>query len=114
MHGPIYRPVEHWQNSLPPGRAEYHRLGASQLLKHILGLKFQISTKNVRLLYLYCDAVGEQAAQHRQEIRRFQAQIEKNPIRLVSMSVQEFILRAVSQVRADHTAYVDYLAERYL
>ncbi len=61
----------------------------------------QINTSTVRLLYLYCDAVGEESAEHRQELGRFQAQIEKDPIRFASMSVQEFILRAVSQVRAD-------------
>ena len=53
------------------GPAGYHRLGASQLLKHILGLKFCASTEKVRLLYLYCDAIGDEAAEHRQEIRQF-------------------------------------------
>jgi hypothetical protein len=99
---------------LAAGPAGYHRLGPSQLLKHILGLKFRASTYEVRLVYLYYDAIGDEAAQHRQELRRFQAQIEKDAIRFVPMSVQEFILCAVSRVRTDHTAYVDYLAERYL
>ena len=96
------------------GPAEFNRLGASQLLKHILGLKFQTHTEKVRLVYLYCDAIGDEAAEHRHEIRRFQEAIAGDPIRFVPMSVQEFILRAVRQVRADHAAYVDYLAERYL
>jgi hypothetical protein len=94
--------------------ADFHRLGAAQLVKHILGLKFQAPIDTVRLIYLYCDAIGDEAAEHRDEIRRFQAAIAGDPISFVPMSVQEFILRAVRRVRADHTAYVDYLAERYL
>jgi hypothetical protein len=99
---------------LAVGPAEFHRLGASQLLKHILGLKFQTPADKVRLVYLYCDAIGDDAAEHRHEIRRFQEAIAGDPIRFVPMSVQEFILRAVRRVRADHATYVDYLAERYL
>lgn len=99
---------------LVAGPAEYHRLGPSQLLKHILGLTFQTPTNNVRLIYLYLDAIGDQAAEHRREIEQFQEAIADDQIRFIPMSVQEFILRAVRQVRADHTEYVDYLAERYL
>lgn len=99
---------------LAVGPAGYHRLGASQLLKHILGLKFCASTEKVRLLYLYCDAIGDEAAEHRQEIRQFQTAIAADPVRFVPISVQEFILRAVRRARVNHTAYVDYLAERYL
>ena len=94
--------------------AQFHRLGASQLVKHILGLKFQAPTEKVRLIYLYCDAIGDDAAEHRDEIRRFKEAIAGDPIRFVPMSVQAFILRAVRRMRADHSAYVDYLAERYL
>jgi hypothetical protein len=99
---------------LATGPGEFHRLGASQLLKHILGLKFGAATAKVRLLYLYCDAIGDEAAEHREEIRRFRKHIEPDPVRFVPMSVQEFILRAVTRARGNHSAYVDYLAERYL
>jgi hypothetical protein len=99
---------------LAAGPAEFQRLGASQLIKHILGLKFQTPTREVRLVYLYYDAIGDEAAEHRNEIRRLQEAIASDPIRFVPMSVQEFILRAVRQVRDDHATYVDYLAERYL
>jgi hypothetical protein len=94
--------------------ADFHRLGASQLLKHILGLKFETPAEKVRLIYLYCDAIGDEAAEHRHEIRCFQEAIASDPIRFVPMSVQEFVLRAVRRMRADHQTYVDYLAERYL
>jgi restriction endonuclease-like protein len=99
---------------LAAGPAGFHRLGASQLLKHILGLKFGAATAKVRLLYVYCDAIGDEAAEHREEIRRFEQDIEPDPIRFVPMSVQEFILRAVTRARGNHLAYVDYIAERYL
>jgi hypothetical protein len=96
------------------GSAGFHRLGASQLLKHILGLKFGAPPAKVRLLYLYCDAIGDEAAEHREEIRRFRKHIEPDPVRFVPMSVQEFILGALTRARGNHSAYVDYLAERYL
>ena len=68
----------------------------------------------VRLLYLYYDAIGDEAAAHREEIRQFQRHIEADLVRFVPISVQEFILRAVARVRGTHAAYVDYLADRYL
>lgn len=126
-HAPLRRPylnlTDAWSDipacralaeQLATGPAGFHRLGASQLLKHILGLKFGAATAKVRLLYLYCDAIGDEAAEHREEIRRFRKHIEADPVRFVPMSVQEFILRAVTRAREDHSSYVDYLAERYL
>lgn len=99
---------------LVTGPAGFHRLGASQLLKHILGLKFQTPVAKVRLIYLYCDAIGDEASEHREEIQRFQSVIAGDPVRFVPVSVQELILRAVREVRVDHREYVDYLAGRYL
>ena len=99
---------------LAAGPAGYARLGASQLLKHVLGLKFGSSISKVRLLYVYYDAPGDEAAEHRNEIRRWQAAVDGDGVRFEPLSVQEFILRAVRQVRSDHTEYVDYLAQRYL
>jgi hypothetical protein len=99
---------------LAVGPAEFHRLGASQLIKHILGLKFQAPQGPARLVYLYCDAIGDEATEHRHEIRRFQEVIAGDPVRFTPLSVQEFVLRAARSVRAGHAAYVDYLTERYL
>lgn len=99
---------------LAEGPAGYHRLGPSQLLKHILGLKFGRKTEKTRLLYLYYDAPGPEAAEHRQEIIRFQEAIAGDPIRFVPMPVQEFIIRSFQQVREGHAAYADYVSERYL
>lgn len=94
--------------------ADFRRLGASQLVKHILGLKLGIATSKWRLLYLYLDAPGDEAAEHRAEIKRFRESIATDGIQFVALTVQEFILRAVSRLRSSHTEYVDYLAERYL
>jgi hypothetical protein len=79
-HAPLRRPylnlTDVWSDipacralaeQLATGPAGFHRLGASQLLKHILGLKFGAATAKVRLLYLYCDAIGDEAAEHREE-----------------------------------------------
>lgn len=99
---------------LASGTSTYRRLQASQLLKHILGLKFGVSIDKVRLLYLYLDAIGDEAAEHRHEIRQFQAAIASDQVHFVPISVQQFIFRAVHRVRDDHSEYVDYLAERYL
>ena len=99
---------------LVDGPAGYQRLGASQLLKHILGLKFGLPVDRWRLLYVYYDAMGAEAAAHREELQRFEALVTRDGIYFDPMPVQDFIIRAVALVRDDHTAYVDYLAARYL
>lgn len=99
---------------LAVGTAGYHRLGASQLLKHILGLKFGASIGSIRLLYVFYDSIGDEAAEHRSELTRFHAVVTRDGITFEPLSVQEFILRAIKHARADHRKYVDYLAQRYL
>jgi restriction endonuclease-like protein len=99
---------------LAVGDAGYHRFGASQLLKHLLGLRFGAAIGTIRLIYVYYDAIGDEAAEHRDELRRFHAVVTRDGIRFEPLSVQEFILRAVKHVRAEHHTYVDYLAQRYL
>lgn len=99
---------------LTAGDAGFRRLGPAQLLRHILGLKFGKPIDKVRLVYLYFDAIGDEAEEHRAEVRRFQQLIAPDPIRFVPMTVQELVLCAVSRCRAQHKEYVDYLADRYL
>lgn len=96
------------------GDLGFHRLGASQLIKHILGLKHGAKDGNFRLVYLYFDAPGKEGAEHRKELELIQEAIAGDPIRVVPLSVQEFILRLCERARAEHMQYVDYLAERYL
>mgnify|MGYP001331384106 CR=1 FL=1 len=99
---------------LNKGDAGFRRLGPVQLLRHILGLKFRRPTDRVRLVYLFLDAIGDEAEEHRAEVKRFQQRIAPDPIRFVPMTVQEFVLRAVSKCRQKHKEYVDYLADRYI
>ena len=101
-------------DELADGDAGFRRLGPAQLLRHILGLKFGTTVDKIRLVYLYFDAPGDEAGEHRAELRRFQERISSDPIRFVPMTVQEFIVRAVAQCRQEHPAYVDYLTDRYL
>ena len=99
---------------LADGEAGYERLGASQLLKHILGLKFGLPVDRWRLLYVYYDAMGAEAAAHREELQRFEAIVTRDGIYFDPMPVQDFIIGAVAHVRDAHPEYVDYLAGRYL
>lgn len=92
----------------------YHRLGASQLVKHVLGLKHGASSSRVRLVYLFYDAPGREAAEHRDELELLTQAVAGDPIRLQVLSVQEFIGRAVRSIHTEHLEYVDYLSERYL
>lgn len=96
------------------GDAGFRRIDPVQLLRHILGLKFGRPTGRVRLVYLFYDAIGDEAEEHRAEVKRFQQRITPDPIRFVPMTVQEFVLRAVSKCRQEHKEYVDYLADRYI
>ncbi len=108
------RPGGRWPTNSPRISTVFHRLGPAQLIRHVLGLKFGTSADKVRLIYLYYDALGDEAEQHRQEIARFQSKIASDPIRFVPLSAQEFILRALRQLGSEHREYVDYLAGRYL
>jgi hypothetical protein len=92
----------------------FHRLGAAQLLRHVLGLKFGTAAHKVRLVYLYYDALGDEAEEHRHEVARFQERVASDPIRFVPLSAQEFIIRAIRQIGGEHRGYVDYLTGRYL
>ena len=96
------------------GDEGFHRLGPTQLLRHIAGLNFERPVGKIRLIYLSYDAIGEEASDHRAEIKRFQEIIHKDPIRFVPVTVQEVIARAVAVCRDDHREYVDYIADRYL
>lgn len=109
--------IPHWRRlaeRLCDNGDGYRRLDAAQLVKHALGLKAGAERGSWRLVYLYLDAPGEEAAEHTTEIRRFQEAIASDGRVFSAVSVQEFVLRMVSRIRQDHPEYVDYLAERYV
>jgi hypothetical protein len=108
---PTYRELA---EKLSRGDEGFRRLCPAQLIRHILGLKFEKPADQVRLVYLYYDAIGDEAGEHRAELERFQKLVGVAPIRFVAMTVQDFVARAVSQCGQEHKPYVDYLSDRYL
>lgn len=83
-------------------------------MRHILGLKWGIKKDMFRLIYLYLDAPGDEAAEHRAEIRRFQDVTDADGIHFVPVTVQEFIFRMIALHRNEHSKYIDYLSQRYV
>ncbi len=91
----------------------YDRLGAGQLLKHILGLAFTSQLQHrygpVRLLYLWYDPGTAEAREHAAEAADFARRLD---------SVVDFQVRTYQQVFARfgshaNPAHVDYLRARY-
>jgi hypothetical protein len=89
-------------------------LHAAQLLRHILGLKQAYDVQGFVLLYLWCDAPGEEAAIHRTEAQSFGEVVRQDSVAFRLTTYQEVILGLADRWRKDHEAYVDYLVERYL
>jgi len=99
---------------LARGDAIFHRLGPAQLLRHILGLKYGIRKDQFRLIYLYLDAPGDEASEHRAEIKKFQDMTDADGICFAPITVREFILRMNTLHSSKHSRYIDYLTERYV
>ena len=93
-------------------RRHFTYLDARQLLKHTLGLKSQ-NFAGSSLLYLYFDAAGPEAEEHRREIARFQQQLDA-AIGFRAMNYQNLVTR-LATVRTDGMApYLEYLTSRYV
>ncbi len=89
---------------------EFRRLGAGQLLKHILGLGWTTRAAP-RLLYVYYDAGREEASEHERELERFQGLIDTTlDFRAVTYQHVFGELRRVSEPRRGYNVY---LASRY-
>lgn len=90
----------------------FRRLGAGQLLKHILGLARVFESRGpVRLLYLWFDIGCGHASEHRIEIQRF-AQHVGDEIAFCALTYQD--IHARLQVSHEPVSgYYDYLAARY-
>ena len=56
---------------------QFHRLGAGQLLKHILGLAWTTNA-TPRLLYIYYDSRCAEASEHQAELNRFRTMIDSS------------------------------------
>lgn len=95
------------------GRSEsFRRLGAGQLLKHILGLSHVFGTdEGVHLIYLWFDSACQEADEHRDEIARFGARLDSR-VDFRPVTYQEFLLRL--QAFSEPTpGYLNYLQQRY-
>jgi hypothetical protein len=99
---------------LAEGSAGFNRLGPTQLMRHILGLKYGLTKKRFRLIYLYLDAPGDEAAEHRAEVERFQSIMRADGIWFVPIPVQRLVFRAIQLQRDGHREFIDYLSERYI
>jgi len=97
-------------------RTFYHRLGAAQLLKHLLGLAHDddghaTPDRSVSLLYLWFDTGCAEAKEHQDEIEDFGTRIDSG-VDFRSMTYQNlFEQLAVDAPTARD--YVDYLRTRY-
>ncbi len=97
-----------------PENTSFEHLDVPQLIKHLLGLTAAFSKKEFRLLYLWYDVPGREAFKHREEIAEFAAIASQDGIAFRSLTYQDVILTLARNQRVGHTAYVDYLVERYL
>ena len=96
-----------------------NHLDASQLIKHILGLRTvneKISKdKKITLLYLWYDVPGtEEAVEHQEEIEAFASIAKADGINFRHITYQEVIFNLKENYYDEHKDYIDYLVERYL
>lgn len=93
---------------------EFRRLGAVQLLKHILGLANDSTghagaDRKVSLLYLWFDTGCAEAEEHYQEIERFMKLLDAH-IDFRTMTYQDLFNRLAVVAEPN---YVEYLRRRY-
>ena len=91
-------------------RVQFKRLGAGQLLKHILGLAWETKA-SPRLMCVWFDSRCEEASEHRDELNRFRSLIDITiDFRAVTyQDVFASLLRESEPVQGYHT----YLWDRY-
>ena len=92
-------------------REQYRHLEAGQLLKHMLGLAS--GAQEWELLYLWYDPTGQESDNHRKEIEHFIKAVSGDGDRVRAMTYQSLFSRLSAKLDAAHTAYTDYLRQRY-
>jgi hypothetical protein len=93
-------------------RRHFTYLDVPQLLKHTLGLKSQDFVGS-SLLYLYFDAAGPEAEEHRREIARFQQQLDA-AVGFRALTYQDLVARLAAARTEDMGPYLEYLTSRYV
>lgn len=96
------------------GREEpYRRLGAGQLLKHLLALANVFgSDAGVQLLYLWFDTDCKEADEHREEIVRFQDALDPR-VDFRPLSYHD-VISAVPEAAEPVPGHLNYLRQRYV
>jgi hypothetical protein len=101
--------------TISPEDGEFKYLHPAQLVKHILGLKQgKNGLQRFRLLYLWYDVPGEEGKVHRDEVKKFESIVSNDEIKFHSMTYQELIAKLAADYNKEHSAYLDYITERYL
>ena len=98
---------------ISPNDNIFKRLHVAQLVKHLLGLKAE-GIKKFRLCYLYYDAFGDEGAEHRADIKKFEAVIREDGVRFLAVSYQDVLARLAERNRPCHRHYTDFITDRYL
>ncbi len=91
----------------------YSYLDAAQLIKHILGLRACVGSKEFKLLYLWYDVLGNDGSKHRAEVGDFTKIAKSDGINFHAMTYQELIAILDRYYRTKHSEYIKYLTERY-
>jgi hypothetical protein len=100
---------------ISPDDNRFTHLHAAQLIKHTLALKKQcFGKRGFRLLYLWYDAYGDEGALHHDEVGEFMAIAKQDDIMFHELTYQELITKMLNTLGGEHSAYTQYLADRYL
>ena len=96
-----------------PQNDHFAHLDAPQLIKHILGLKEAYGKDGFRLLYLHYGVAGRESVMHSEEIEEFAGYAHKDGIAFQSLTYQDVLLSLARAKHKPHTAYINYMMERY-
>jgi len=97
---------------LRDGPPEFAVLDVAQLLKHMLALAR--TGKRWTLCCLWYEVPGAIADAHRNDLRKFAAQIGDDAAHLRELTYQELFTRMTEAVGSEHAAYMNYLKDRYI
>lgn len=113
-----YLDLEEWDHypalhalgkTISPDDTTYEHFHVAQILKHVLGLTRAHGAGRFRLLYLWYDAPGRDAAAHRAEVEMLQASARSDGLAFQATTYQDVITKLARAQRREHAAYVDYL-----
>ena len=102
---------ERLARDLQDRKIQFLHLGAPQLIKHALGLQKGFGIRGFRLLYMWYDVGGPEAAVHREEIATFSRAVAGD-LDFYTRTHQE-VFSALGPHLEGHDPYRAYLRERY-